>query len=232
MAAAGTGVGGVIPEEPGLLDESGRTTMIDGFASAALAAARVRDAELTRTRPTPAAAFRAARRIFLSGRRLDMGELANDLGISRATLYRWTGDRDQLLSDVLWSLSDEIFEQAKKNNPEHIGSDRLLAIYRHHVGALVQARPLQLFLQQETYSALRILTSSQSTVQRRTVLRLAQLYEEEKQAGVFVPKTDVETLAYAVVRLTEAFIYNDSILAVVPEMERAAAVVALLLGAD
>src|SRR5437588_1060440 len=96
--------------------------------SLALRAGRDAHAELTRSQATPAAAFRAARRMYLKGRRLDMQALAAELGVSRATLYRWTGHREQLLSDVLWSLSDDIFEQAKADHPEHAGSERLLAI--------------------------------------------------------------------------------------------------------
>jgi AcrR family transcriptional regulator len=197
--------------------------------SLALRAARSPDAELSRTRATPAAAFRAARRMYLEGRRLDMQALAAELEVSRATLYRWTGHRDQLLSDVLWSLSDDIFEQAKADHPDHTGAERLLAIFRQHVGALVGARPLQVFLQQETHAALRVLTSRDGGVQPRTVSRLAELYREEQDAGAFRPRTDVVTLAYAVVRVTEGFIYNDAIVALEPEVDRAATIVALLL---
>jgi AcrR family transcriptional regulator len=197
--------------------------------SLALRAALDADAELSRTRATPAAAFRAARRMYLEGRRLDMQALAAELGVARATLYRWTGHRDQLLSDVLWSLSDEIFEEAKADHPDHTGPERLLAIFRQHVGALVRARPLQVFLQQETHAALRILTSRDGGVQPRTVSRLAELYREEQDAGAFQPRADVVSLAYAVVRVTEGFIYNDAIVALEPEVDRAAAIVALLL---
>src|SRR5262245_27507707 len=56
---------------------------------------------------TPADALRAARRRFLRGQRLDMNELARDLGIGRATLYRWVGGRDQLLGEALWSLAEQ-----------------------------------------------------------------------------------------------------------------------------
>jgi len=196
--------------------------------SVALRAARDRG-ELTQTRTTPAAAFRAARRMYLQGRRLDMQALAAELGISRATLYRWTGYREQLLADVLWSLSDDIFERAKADHPEHTGVERLLAIFRQHVGALVQAEPLRIFLKQETHAALRILTSRDGGVQPRTVWKLAELYREEQEAGAFAPRVDPESLAYAVVRVTEGFIYNDALLAVEPEVERAAAIVALLL---
>jgi len=49
--------------------------------------------------------FEVAREWFLSGRRLDMGELAQELSISRATLHRRIGSRDRLLGEILWSLS-------------------------------------------------------------------------------------------------------------------------------
>jgi AcrR family transcriptional regulator len=197
--------------------------------SVALREALDPNAGLTRTRPTPAAAFHAARRMYLRGQRVDMRALASELGISRPTLYRWTGQREQLLSDVLWSLSDEIFEQAKADHPKHEGAKRLLAIYRQHVGALVEAEPLHAFLRQETHFALRVLTSPSGGVQPRTVRTLAELYREEEQAGSFRPKVAPDALAYAVVRVTEGFIYNDALATVEPEVERAAQIVALML---
>jgi AcrR family transcriptional regulator len=200
------------------------------LGSAALHAAQDPDAQLTLTRATPAAAFRAAQRMYLRGERLDMQALAAQLEVSRATLYRWTGDREQLLSDVLWSLSNDIFEKAKADHPRHTGPRRLLAIFRQHVDALVHARPLHVFLQQETHAALRILTSEQGGVQPRTVRALAELYREEQQAGAFTPRADVDSLAYAVVRVTEGFIYNDAIVSLQPAaVERAASIVSLLL---
>lgn len=199
-------------------------------SSAALRAARDPDAQLTLTRATPAAAFHAATRMYLRGQRVDMQALAAELGVSRATLYRWTGDREQLLSDVLWSLSNDIFERAKADHPRHTGAKRLLAIFRQHVGALVGARPLHVFLQQETQAALRILTSERGSVQPRTVQALAALYREEQEVGAFTPRADVDSLAYAVVRVTEGFIYNDAIVSLQPAaVERAASIVSLLL---
>ena len=205
-------------------------------ASLAFRAAREADAQLTRSSATPAAAFLAARRMYLKGQRVDMLALAAELGVSRATLYRWTGHRERLLADILWSLSDEVFEQAKADHLEHTGAERLLAIFRQHVGVLVEAQPLHTFLREETRAALRILTSREGGVQSRTVEKLAELYREEQESGAFTPRTDVGTLAYAVVRVTEGFIYSDAIvggaevITVEPEeIDRAAEIVALLL---
>ncbi len=200
------------------------------LGSAAYRASLQADARTARSGATPAAAFYAARRQYLAGRRIDMQALANELGISRATLYRWTGHREQLISDVAFSLSDAVFEQAKRDTAHLSGPPRLLAVFRQHIEAVVDARPLQIFLQQETHAALRILTGRGGSVQRRTVARLADLYREEQRRGSFQPRADPDALAYAVVRITEGFIYNDAILAVEPAVDEAAAIVALLLG--
>jgi AcrR family transcriptional regulator len=178
---------------------------------------------------TPAAVFRAARRRYLAGERIDMRALAGELGVSRATVYRWTGPREQLISDVVFSLSDAVFERAKRDTAHLEGPERLLAVFRLHVEALVSAPALQAFLRNETHAALRILTARNGSVQRRTVARLAELYCEEQAAGTFHPRVDPDVLAYAVVRVTEGFIYNDAIAAVEPAVEQAATIVALLL---
>jgi AcrR family transcriptional regulator len=178
---------------------------------------------------TPATAFRVARRRYLAGERIDMRALAGELGVSRATLYRWTGPRERLLSDVVFSLSDDVFQRAKRDTAHLAGPERLLAVFRLHVAALVSAPALQAFLRNETHAALRILTARGGSVQSRTVTRLAELYREEQAAGTFHPRADPHVLAYAVVRITEGFIYNDAIAAVEPAVEQAAAIVALLL---
>ncbi len=180
----------------------------------------------------PAAAFRLARRRFLAGERIDMRALAAELGVSRPTLYRWTGSREQLLADVLFALSDAVFAQALRETAELSGRERLLAVFRIHVTGVVLSQPLQAFLHQETQAALRIITARHGSVNPRTVRRVAGLYRAEQAAGDFAPGADVDTLAFAVVCLAESFIYNDASAVIEPEVERAGAVVALLLGAD
>src|ERR1700712_4307668 len=55
--------------------------------------------------PDASRAFRAARHRFIAGERLDMGALAAELGVDRTSLFRWVGNRDALLAEVLWSLA-------------------------------------------------------------------------------------------------------------------------------
>jgi hypothetical protein len=59
---------------------------------------------------------------------------------------------------------------------------------------------------------------------------LAGLLDEEVRAGALAVRADVDSLAYAIVRMTEGFIYHDTVVGTEPDVERAAAIVALLLG--
>ena len=43
---------------------------------------------------------------FWPGERIALGQMADELGVSRATLYRWVGARDALLLEVLWRLTE------------------------------------------------------------------------------------------------------------------------------
>ena len=167
--------------------------------------------------------------MFLKGERVDMPALADELGVSSKTLYGWCGERDQLLGEIVGSLSEELLRRAKADHVEHSGAGRILAIYRQYLGALVNARPLQVFLRQETHVALQILTSSKGYVQPRSVQMLDELLREEQDAGAFAPQTDLLSLAYAIVRLSEGFLYNDTIVATEPQVERVTRIIALLL---
>lgn len=198
-------------------------------SSPALRAARDETPPLVTTKATPAGAFQAARRMFLAGRRLDMQSLAAELGVSRATLYRWTGHRDRLLADVLQSLAYDLFERTKADHPEHTGAPRIRAIFSDYLRALVSARPLHLFLQQETHAALRILTARAGPVQQGTIGSIEELLREEANAGTFTPRTDIPTLAFAIARIGEGFIYDDAIVAIEPQVDEAERIIALLL---
>jgi AcrR family transcriptional regulator len=216
------------PEAPA--DPDPELSGLARLGSPALRAAQHERGRGDRLSAGPAVAFRAARRRYLACERIDMRALAAEVGVSRATLYRWTGHREQLISDVVFSLSDDVFEQARRDTAGMRGAERLLAVFRHHVGVLVRSAALQAFLRQETHMALRILTSRGGSVQVRTVARLADLYREEAASGAFRPRADPDVLAYAVVRITEGFIYNDAIAAVEPAVDEAAAIISLLLG--
>ncbi|MCW2984943.1 MAG: hypothetical protein JWR63_2513 [Conexibacter sp.] len=180
-------------------------------------------------RATPAEAFRLARRAFLKGERLDMSQLAQELGISRPTLYRWTGDRDALLVDVIWSLTEELLadavQEAKGKGPEYALSVTLGFLHR-----TAAAGPLRVFLENDGERALRLVTSRHA-VHGRLVQAVQELITTTEQRDGWQAPLDPATLSYAVVRLGEAFVYNDEINHLEPDLTSARDTIARLIGA-
>jgi hypothetical protein len=158
-----------------------------------------------------------------------MGRLATDLGISRATLYRWTGARDQLIGEAILSLSAAMFRAAMDETAELRGVERIMAHFELYVGRIVRDRALGTFIRNETEAAIRVLTSRGGVVQPGMVAMLRELLEEEQRKGAFKPRVETPLLAYAMVRVTEGLIYNDEIAAVETEVDAAARVVRLLV---
>jgi AcrR family transcriptional regulator len=195
--------------------------------SVAYAAARAPEPELRAEVATPAGAFEAARRMYLAGERLDMGRLAGELGVARTTLYRWTGSREQLLTDVIWSLTEDLIA-VEWPRIRGRGTARLVRAFRAYTETVAKSRALQAFLRNETTVALRLLTT-QGGFQDRLVTVVARLIVEEHERGAFELRADPGDLAYAVVRVIEGFIYNDAIAAVEPEIDRAMRIVRLIL---
>ena len=76
------------------------------------------------------------------------------------------------------------------------------------------------FLEIERDAGLRLLTSSAGPVQPRAVAAIAGLIEAEVRAGAYRPAVDTGTLAYAIVRLFEAFVYNDAAIGIRGDIDR------------
>src|SRR5688572_15499605 len=66
-----------------------------------------------RARATPVEAFQLARHKWLAGERIDIGALARELGVGRATMFRWVGSRELLLGEIIWSMQAPIMEKAR-----------------------------------------------------------------------------------------------------------------------
>jgi len=159
---------------------------------------------------TPVDAFNAARRTFLRGERVDMGALATELGVSRATLYRWVGDRDQLLGEVMWSLASVGLDQARADSTGN-GAEWLLDIYWKFGDLIVDFEPVRRFVENEPECALRVMTSKHSPHQKRVVEYWRDLLVEAERDRGLEPKLDADTMAYVLIRIAESFLWSDLI---------------------
>ncbi|WJX99818.1 QsdR family transcriptional regulator [Curtobacterium sp. 458] len=168
-------------------------------------------------------AFREARHTFIDGSRIDMGTLAASLGVDRTSLFRWVGNRDQLLSEVLWSLAVPTLDGAAAAAAPS-GVARIVDVLDRFTADLIRAPYFRAFLTREPARALRLLTTSDSDVQSRFVARVTALVDAERNSGAFDPAPlSSEELARLLVRISESFTYADLISGETPDAARARA---------
>ena len=180
---------------------------------------------------TPLDALRADRRAWLKQEPLDMGALSERLGTSRATLYRWVGDKDRLTSAVLWSLATDTLAQARAR-ARSSGPDNVAEVLDWFMRAIAYHPSMRHFLERDPEYALRILTSHESAIRRRMTATVRELLVEQIEAGTLVPALDLDSLSYVIVRIIESFMYSDLLDGAVPDTGKATVVIRILLHAD
>ncbi|MDD9965807.1 MAG: QsdR family transcriptional regulator [Myxococcales bacterium] len=190
-----------------------------------------RNASVKRRRVCPADALALARRKWDSGERLDVGQLARELGVGRATLFRWFGSRENLYAEVII--------EAYAQHRAHIcrtavgtGLDLLDHVVRRNLSSLASAAALRKFIEQDPEFAIRLLTSPSSPVQARTIALEVDFLREVTAGANITPRLDLDTLAYVIVRIGEAFIYADTIAGNRPDIEKAVAAIHILVSAE
>ncbi|MEV6058729.1 QsdR family transcriptional regulator [Nocardia asteroides] len=180
-------------------------------------------------RPDAIAAFKAARSGFLAGRRLEMKELADELGVNRATLFRWVGGRDELLAEVIWSVADPTLRRATAAATS-TGARRIATVLGDFAQAVNDSDAFRQFLRREPERALRLLTTTAGSVQRRFVGVISALLTEAISAGELDPPLPVPELALLLARITETFIYADVISGEEPDAAKVVQASLVLLG--
>ena len=157
-----------------------------------------------------------------------MAALALSLGISRPTLYKWCGDREQLLTDVIWSIADVTLDDVIAATARMRGVNRALAVMTRFTAAISASSAFNTYLRNETHSALRLLTTRRG-FQDRLVNKIAEFLRAESERSSLALRADPRLIAYAIVRTTEGFVYNDAVAAVEPRLDDARDIVRLIL---
>ena len=181
----------------------------------------------------PGPIFAAAVDMFVTGQRLDMRSLARRIGVARATLYRRAGNREQLLDQVLWWRARRLLADQLRASADVTGTDRLTAVIAGVLHAIGADRPVRMFLESDPETALRLLTGPRSAVHQGMAKALENLIDLERGRGAFDARLDTPTLAFAIVRVSEGFLYSDVIADRPPDIGRAVTVIeALIRGLD
>jgi AcrR family transcriptional regulator len=178
----------------------------------------------------PREAFDAALAAYEEQRKLDMGALAQELGVSRATLYRRAGSGQRLLGAVLWYRSRQVLHAALQATAQLRGAARVVAITEGYLRAIHDRPQLIALLDRDPDGALRVLTSSESPVNAGLRAVIEKVLAEEEASGALELTIDRETLAYVIVRIGEALLYADRPRgAGAPDHQRVVGVIARLL---
>jgi AcrR family transcriptional regulator len=172
-----------------------------------------------------------AMRRYLRGRRVDVQAIASELGLGRTTIYRWFGSRDDLLGEVLVRAAEPLLAYARAGACGTGGPALLDTLDRFNRG-LAEAPALRQFVENEREAALRVITSSAGKVQPWVVGAITEFIRREVRAGTYRPAIEPATLAYAIVRLGEAFLYNDAVGGMRGDVERLRDVQAAMFGAE
>jgi AcrR family transcriptional regulator len=171
-------------------------------------------------RPDALTAFKLARRAFMAGDRIEMRELASRLDVSRATIFRWVGSRDELLAQVIWSVSAPTLDRVVEAEDRLRGGARIAAVMAGFAAATIASEPFMGFVQREPERALRLLTTKATFFQSRMIERVEALLQEEVDAGHLDLPLPVHDMAYLTVRITETFVYADVIAGETPDPEK------------
>jgi hypothetical protein len=168
--------------------------------------------------------------MFVKGEAVELATLAERLSVPAERLDDWCGDRESLLGEVIATFSTELMLRAKQEHSDLRGTAKVLTVYEQFACAVANFRPLHLLLQADPQATLRLLTSSSGHVHPAAVSQMhALLIEEHARGALRTPEGELRNLAYAIVRLAEAFLYNDAMLATEPQVQRTTRVVARLL---
>ncbi|GAB2509925.1 QsdR family transcriptional regulator [Nocardia heshunensis] len=178
---------------------------------------------------SPDDVLEAAIAVFLSGNRLDVNAIAAQLGVGRASIYRWFGSRDGLLGAAVARQLEKTVAHADRRS-RGTGGERLTAVLNRTIDLLVVNDALRSYFDNESTAALRLITRGDGIVHQSAVA-LVERFIERAEAEGYCPPIERDTLAYALVRLWEAFLYNDAVAGFRGDVERLRQVQTALLRA-
>jgi AcrR family transcriptional regulator len=171
----------------------------------------------------------AARQRYREGAPIDLATLAAEQGISRATAYRWIGGNDHLLAAVLRARARELWASHVAEHAEETGAERVVAVisdFLHHVD---ESKRFRVILEADPARAMSIVASGAHPNQQVVIGLVQELIQEEVDRGHLSIGWEPHTLAYAIVRIFEAFLYGDIVAGEHQDLDRAVEIIDILV---
>ncbi|MCE9670574.1 hypothetical protein LY474_22470 [Myxococcus stipitatus] len=183
------------------------------------------------SRATPRDLFTLALAWWEAGERFDIGRMAQALGVSRATVFRWAGSRELLYGEVLSSRFDaalaSVRGQARGEGPAYAAD-----VTQRLIRLIVEDAPLRRFIQQDSEYAMRVLMSKSSRVEARCAASIRAALEEGVRERHIRPALSLDALAHAIVRVGNFFLYRDALTGDPVDVGSAITAIRILLTAE
>jgi AcrR family transcriptional regulator len=179
---------------------------------------------------SPEEVITAATRTYLRGEALDMSALAADLGIGRATLYRWVGNREDLLTSVLAEGTELTFRAAIKGANGQ-GVALIIDCLRRFMNSVLTTPALKALTAREPMLFLRLATMP-GAIEGRAAQMVGELLAQEEATGRITLMLPSSVMAQAIIRICDSHLYAHLLGHKEPEIDTALQLVGLLLNAQ
>jgi AcrR family transcriptional regulator len=173
--------------------------------------------------------FAAAEACYEVGDPIEIAKLAADLGVSRASAYRWMGGNDRLLAEVLRVRNRRRFATLSEGYRGRVGRERVLSVLSDYVRASAESPSFRRLIKQQPVKVLEITTSPNYPNQRDLISLVQNLLDEESNRGFLALAIDSHTLAFSIVRLIEAFLFGDIVAGENPDLAKLDMILRLLV---
>ena len=177
---------------------------------------------------TPLDALQVGRKRWLDGDKINMGSIAKELGVNRATLFRWVGNRELFVGEVIWSFYQELLDATLETTTGE-GPDYVISVFEQLLRKVMNSEALYRFIRQDPEYGIRILTSKTSLFQARSVNAIRELILVQSEKTGWAPPIDPDDLAFLLVRVGESFLYGDVISGQKTEITQTTMAVRLLI---
>lgn len=161
-----------------------------------------------------------ARRRFFEGRPFDVSAIAAEAGIGRTTLWRWFGDRDALLGELLGTLSLDLIQRVERSTRKR-GAERFLTVFERFLLDVTTSEPLLELLRKDPVGTASVLMSPEGRVYPRLVDATERLIEHEIAHGSLWLAIEPRMLANLTVEIGMVHTWANILSGQPPDVERA-----------
>jgi AcrR family transcriptional regulator len=180
---------------------------------------------------TPEQVLDLAADMLLRGALPEMAALADRSGVGRTTLYRWFGDRDTLIGEVLSRYLETMLEQGYRRARTHGGRRVASAIETLNRDAAAR-EPFLRLLHAQPQVMLNIVMNPDGSVQARSIATVQELIDREQHAGRYRPILDARSLAFILVQIGQSFMWARAATGAPPDVDETMRVTDALLRAE